>query len=263
MAPVPFADMELTVLGSGSAMPVPDRAQAGYLLDDGDRSLLVDCGSGVLGRLAGTDTGYEGVSTVLVTHLHLDHVAALFPLLKARWLAGEEHLEVVGPAGTTALVDGLLDVHDYLDGRIDLAVREVSAAREFSAAGFDVAARATRHSMDGLAYRVSPPSADAPAAAGPLALSGDTEAFAGLASFADGADALVHDCSFPDDVDVSGHPTPTALGESLAGVDIDTLLLSHLYPITGGREREMERQVREAGFDGAVRTAEDGLRLSL
>jgi len=158
--------MELTVLGSGSAMPVPDRAQAGYLLDDGDRSLLVDCGSGVLGRLAGTDTGYEGVSTVLVTHLHLDHVAALFPLLKARWLAGEEHLEVVGPAGTKALVDGLLDVHDYLDGRIDLAVREVSAARDFSAAGFDVTARATRHSMDGLAYRVSPPSADAPAAAG-------------------------------------------------------------------------------------------------
>jgi len=34
--------MELTVLGSGSAMPVPDRVQAGYLLDDGDRSLVVD-----------------------------------------------------------------------------------------------------------------------------------------------------------------------------------------------------------------------------
>jgi len=54
--------MELTVLGSGSAMPVPDRVQAGYLLDDGDRSLLVDCGSGVLQRLAGTETGYEGES---------------------------------------------------------------------------------------------------------------------------------------------------------------------------------------------------------
>jgi len=121
--------MELTVLGSGSAMPVPDRAQAGYLLDDGDRSLLVDCGSGVLQRLAGTETGYEGVSTVLLTHHHLDHVAALLPLIKARWLAGEEHLEVVGPAGTKSLLDGLLDVHEYLDGRIDLAVREGSGRR--------------------------------------------------------------------------------------------------------------------------------------
>ncbi|VTT85903.1 Ribonuclease Z [Halorubrum sp. DM2] len=255
--------MELTVLGSGSAMPVPDRAQAGYLLDDGDRSLLVDCGSGVLGRLAGTDTGYEGVSTVLLTHHHLDHVAALLPLLKARWLAGEEHLEVVGPAGTKALVDGLLDVHDYLDGRIDLAIREVSASRPFAAAGFDVTARETRHSMDGFAYRFSPPSSDAPPGDGPLALSGDTEAFAGMARFADGVDCLVHDCSFPDDVDVSNHPRPTSLGESLAGAEIGTLLLSHLYPHTGGREREMEQQVREAGFDGEVRAAEDGLRVSL
>jgi ribonuclease BN (tRNA processing enzyme) len=255
--------MELTVLGSGSAMPVPDRAQSGYLLDGGDRSLLVDCGSGVLGRLAGTETGYEGVSTVLLTHHHLDHVADLLPLVKARWLAGEEHLEVVGPTGTKALVDGLLDVHDYLEGRVDLAVREVSASRPFAAAGFDVTARETRHSMEGFAYRFAPPGSDVDAADGPLVLSGDTEAFAGMARFADGADCLVHDCSFPDDVDVSNHPTPTSLGESLAGAAVGTLLLSHLYPHTGGREREMAEGVREAGFDGEVRAATDGLRVSL
>lgn len=255
--------MELTVLGSGSAMPVPDRVQAGYLLDDADRSLLVDCGSGALQRLAGTDTGYEGVSTVLLTHHHLDHVAALFPLMKARWLAGEEHLEIVGPAGTKSLVDGLLDVHEYLDGRIDLAIREVSAARPFSAAGFDVAARETRHSMDGFAYRFSPPSADILPEDGPLTLSGDTEAFAGMASFSDGSDVLVHDCSFPDGIDVSNHPTPTELGESLASVDVDMLLLSHLYPHTGGREEEMAKSVREAGFDGDVEVAGDGLRVDM
>ena len=256
--------MKLTVLGSGSAMAVPDRAQAGYLLDDGDRSLLVDCGSGVLQRLAGTETGYEGVSTVLLTHHHLDHVSALLPLMKARWLAGEEHLEVVGPSGTKSLVDGLLDVHDYLDGRIDLAIREVSAARPFTAAGFDVAARETRHSMDGFAYRFAPPGTDGlDPSDGPLTLSGDTEAFGGMAAFADGSDVLVHDCSFPDGVDVSNHPTPTQLGESLAGTDIGTVYLSHLYPHTGGREREMARSVREAGFDGDVEVASDGLRVEV
>ncbi|MFW6317527.1 MAG: MBL fold metallo-hydrolase [Halorubrum sp.] len=244
-------------------MPVPERAQAGYLLEGDDRALLVDCGSGVLQRLAATETGYEGVSTVLLTHHHLDHVAALLPLLKARWLAGAEHLEVVGPAGTKSLVDGLLDVHAYLDGRIDLAVREVSAARPFAAAGFDVAARETRHSMAGLAYRFSPPGSDADPADGPVTLSGDTEAFAGMASFADGSDVLVHDCSFPDGTDVSNHPNPTELGESLAGVDVGTLVLSHLYPHTGGREREMVRSVREAGFEGDVEVASDGLRVGI
>ncbi|MFC6752664.1 MBL fold metallo-hydrolase [Halorubrum tibetense] len=255
--------MELTVLGTGSAMPVPERVQAGYLLDDGDRSLLVDCGSGVLGRLSGTGTGYEGVSTVLLTHHHLDHVADLMPLLKARWLAGEEHLEVIGPSGTKSLVDGLLDVYEYLDGRVDLAVREVSPARSFSAGGFEVAARETRHSMPCHAYRFSPPGSDRDPTDGPLTLSGDSEAFAGLAAFADGSDVLVHDCAFPDGTDVSNHPTPTALGEVLAGVDVETLLLSHLYPHTGGREREMEESVRTAGFDGEVRVAEDGLRVDI
>ncbi len=254
--------MELTVLGSGTAMPVPDRRQAGCLLTDGDRRLLVDCGAGVLARLSETSVGYEGASTVLLTHHHLDHVADLLPLIKARWLAGEEHLEVIGPVGTAALVDGLFEVFDYLDGRVDVAVREVAPGTPFSAAGFNVTSRETRHSIRCLAYRFSAPGSEVPATDGPLTLSGDSEAFGGLARFADGCDVFVHDCSFPDDVDVSGHPTPTALGEALAGTDVGTLVLSHLYPHTQGREEEMIRRVRAAGFEGEVAVAHDGMRLS-
>lgn len=255
--------MRLTVLGSGSAMPAPGRVQSGYLLTDADRTLLVDCGSGVLGRLAETDVGYEGVSTVLLTHHHLDHVAALLPLLKARWLAGETHLEVIGPTGTKSLIDGLLEVHDYLEGRIDLALREVPPEHPFTAGGFDVVGRSTRHPMSCLAYRLSPPSRETDPTDGPVTLSGDTEAFDGLARFAAGSDLLVHDCSFPDDVSVSGHPTPTALGASLADVDIDTLVCSHLYPHTTGREEEMKACVKRAGFDGVVEMAVDGLTLEV
>ncbi|WP_280537433.1 MBL fold metallo-hydrolase [Halopenitus sp. POP-27] len=257
--------MRLTVLGSGSAMAVPDRAQTGLLLETGDRALLVDCGSGVLGRLAGTDVGYEGVGTVLLTHHHLDHVSDLLALLKARWLAGEDHLEVLGPPGTKSLLDGLLDVHDYLDGRVDLGVREVTADGEFSAGGFDVAATETRHSMPGHAYRFAPTDSAVTARNGPVVFSGDTEAFAGVARFADGATVLLHDCSFTDDVDdeTSNHPTPTRLGETLADVDVGRLYLTHLYPQTRGHEDEMTAAVAAAGFDGAVETARDGLRLDV
>jgi ribonuclease BN (tRNA processing enzyme) len=241
----------VTFLGTGSAMQWADRAQTGLLVESGDRRLLVDCGAGVLGRLAATDPGYEGVSTVLLTHHHLDHVSDLLALLKARWLAGEDHLAVVGPRGTKALVDGLLDVHDYLRDRVDLRLREVHPG-EFSVAGFDVRARETRHSMAGLAYRFG----DA------FAFSGDTEAFPAMGRFADGVSVLAHDCSFPDDVDVSNHPTPTSLGESLAGVDLDRLYLTHLYPHTEGRHDEMVAAVeRAAGGDLDVRVARDGLRV--
>lgn len=243
--------MRVTFLGTGSAMPTADRVQTGLLLEADDRTLLVDCGSGVLHRLSQTDVGYEGVSTVLLTHHHLDHISDLLPLLKARWLAGEDHLEVVGPTGTKDLLDGLLDVHDYLRDRIDLAVREVTAG-SFDVAGFEVEGYEVRHSMDCLAYRFGDE----------FVFSGDTEAFEGLAGFADGAEVLVHDCSFPDEVDVANHPTPTQLGEVLAGHDVGRVYLTHLYPHTEGNHREMLASV-EAHFDGDVRFARDGLRIEL
>ena len=251
--------MQVTFLGTGSAMPAGSRKQAGLLLTNDGRSLLVDCGSGILHRLANTEVGYEGVSSVLLTHLHLDHVSDLMALLKARWLAGEEHLEIVGPMGTKQLVDDLLSVHDYLDGRVDLQIREVAVDQSFAVGGFSIESHETRHSMDGLAYRFAEASDGPPL----FAFSGDTEAFAGLGRFASDCRVLAHDCSFPDSVDVSGHPTPTQLGEALASCAAERLYLTHLYPHTEGNHDEMREAVSTGGFDGEVRVARDGLRIDL
>jgi ribonuclease BN (tRNA processing enzyme) len=250
--------MRVTLLGTGSAMPLPDRVQTGLLLERDDRALLVDCGAGVLHRLSESPVGYEDVSTVLLTHHHLDHVSDLLALLKARWLAGEEYLEVIGPAGTKSLVDDLLSVHDYLDGRVDLSIREVSAGAEFEAAGFEIATHETVHSMDCLAYRFASEGSD-----GEFTFGADGEASASIARFADGSEVLLHDCSFPDEVDVDNHPTPTQLGEALAGTDIDRLLLTHLYPHTEGKHDEMIESIERAGFDGDVTIAEDGMRFEV
>lgn len=251
--------MRVTFLGTGSAMPTGDRMQTGLLLEADDDTLLVDCGSGVLHSLAETDVGYEGVGTVLLTHHHLDHVSDLLALLKARWLAGEESLTVVGPEGTEALVSGLLDVHDYLQDRVDLSVREVEPG-EFSVAGFDVEAVETIHSMYCLAYRFerADDSDDSDDSDGAFVFSGDSEETEAIARLADGAAVLAHDCSFPDEVDVSNHANPTALGETLAGCDVETLYLTHLYPHTRGKHSEMIDAVRN-NFDGEVHVARDGL----
>ncbi|WP_435193939.1 MBL fold metallo-hydrolase [Natronomonas sp. EA1] len=247
--------MKVTFLGTGSAMPTGDRAQTGLLLESESADpLLVDCGSGVLSALARTEVGYEGVDTVLLTHHHLDHVSDLMAFYKARWLAGADDLTVVGPAGTRELVEGLLDVHDYLRGRLELTVREVEAG-SFELAGYDVEAVEGVHSMRSFAYRFE---------SGEIAFtfSGDTEATAAIADLADGSVVLAHDCSFPDEVDVSNHPTPSQLGEALAGHDIGRVYLTHLYPHTDGNHEAMINAVRER-FDGDVRVARDDLTITL
>ncbi|WP_232702371.1 MBL fold metallo-hydrolase [Halobacterium wangiae] len=243
--------MRLTFLGTGSAMPTGERMQTGLLVEKPGTRLLVDCGSGVLHTLSRTDVGYEGVDTVLLTHHHLDHVSDLLVLLKARWLAGEESLTVVGPPGTEDLVTDLLDVHDYLQGRVDLTLRDVEPPR-FEVAGFDVEAIETIHSMAGYAYKFD----------GELVFSGDTEALDGMAAFAEGASVLVHDCSFPDEVDVANHPTPTQLGASLVDADVDDLYLTHLYPHTDGKHDEMRESIARH-YDGDVTFARDGLEIEI
>ena len=209
--------MQVTFLGTGAAMPTGDRSQTGLLLADpgGDADpLLVDCGSGALGALAATDVGYEAVGSVLLTHHHLDHVSDLLALLKARWLAGETALEIVGPDGTEALVEDLLAVHDYMQGRFELTYREV-----------------------------------------------DPGSFA-VAELADGSALLAHDCSFPDGIDVDNHPTPTQLGEVLAGRDLGRVYLTHRYPHTDGEEAAMVEAV-ESRVDAEVRIARDGLTVDV
>ena len=263
--------MRVTFLGTGSAMPTGERFQTGLLVESGDRRLLVDCGSGALHGLAATDAGYEGLDAVLLTHHHLDHVSDLMPLLKARWLAGATDLTIAGPPGTGELVDGLLSVHEYMQDRMALDVRDVEPGG-FSLAGFDVSAAETRHSMYCLAYRFAgAPSGEAEAdgetesgsgGAGDVTFSGDSEAFDALAEFADGSAVFAHDCSFPDDVDVSNHPTPGELGAVLAGHDYGTVVLTPLYPHTDGRHDEMLESVR-GEYDGDVRFARDGLSIEV
>ena len=282
-------EFSVTFLGTGSAMPDGERAQTGLLLernggnegreshseDDEDQSVLVDCGSGVLSNLARTEPGYEGISTVLLTHHHLDHVADLMPLCKARWLAGSEELEVVGPAGTEDLVEGLFGVHEYMRDRLDLTVREVDPG-DFSLAGFDVRAVETQHSMACLAYRFEPARAERDTEGDEkdegttgddtrpvFTFSGDSEAFGELVELADGG-TLAHDCSFPDAVDVANHPTPTQLGEVLAAADadVDRVYLTHLYPHTRSHHEEMIESI-EAQYDGDVRFARDGLEIEI
>ena len=249
--------MRVTFLGTGSAMPTGHRFQTGLLVESGENRLLVDCGSGVLHGLQRTDVGYEGIDAVLLTHHHLDHVSDLDVLMKARWLAGATELTVAGPPGTAELVDGLFELHEYMQDRLDLTVRDVEGS--FSLAGFDVDSMEVRHSMRCFAYRFTDGD-DGP----PFVFSGDTEAFPGLIEFADGAAALAHDCSFPDDVDVSNHPTPTQLGEALAAADADLgrVYLTHLYPHTEGRHEEMLESIADR-YGGEVRFAEDDLTVTL
>ena len=244
--------MDVTFLGTGSAMPTGQRYQSGLLLETGDTTVLVDCGSGCLHRLQQYGPGYEAVDVLLLTHHHLDHVADVLPLLKARWLAEEPALTVAGIEGTATLLRELFEVFEYMQDRLELTIRELSPG-EHTVAGLPVAATKTDHSVPALAYRFG----DA------VGISGDGRATPELAAFFDGVSVLAHDCSFPDGMASDNHPTPTEIAHAFetAAASVDHLYLTHLYPHTAGHHDRMIEQI--AGrIPAAVDVATDGLTVS-
>lgn len=212
--------MHVTFLGTGSALASPQRVQSGVLLTQDDTRVLVDCGSGVVHRLAQVDVDPRSIDAVLLTHHHLDHVVDLPTLAKARVLQDHTPLRIAGPPATTAVCDHLFAVDD-LDERTELELTEHTVEESpLQFAGFEIQFVETTHSKQCFAYRFG----DA------LALSGDTAPDDDVLDLADGVDTLVHECAYPDGVDSSGHTTPTALASRLEDIDVNRILLTHLFP---------------------------------
>lgn len=71
--------MEITVIGCWGAYPEKNEATSGYLVECGDSTILLDCGSGVLSRLQ-NHCPLEKLDAVVITHTDADHIADIYSL---------------------------------------------------------------------------------------------------------------------------------------------------------------------------------------
>ena len=226
--------IKVTLLGTGVGIPQPGRSQSALLVET-ERPLLLDCGAGTLLRLDQAGIDVENLDAVLLTHLHLDHVSDLLALANARYLRQLPGLEVYGPVGTAAWLKTLHSAFPYLE-KMEVTAHEVQPMDDFSRQGFDIFAEEAKHSVTALAYRIE-------AEDKVLVYSGDTEPSPRVAALAEGADLLIHECSFPEPFDVTNHSTPKRLGRMIKNVK--RVVLTHFYPQAEGCEEDMALEVSE------------------
>lgn len=107
--PAPTQAPKLILLGTGGGPLLRvARAQSSTAIMLPQGVLLVDIGEGSIERMTQAGFGPDSIKAILITHLHTDHVAALWSLLLHRWaMRAPEHLEIMGPPGTRAIVDAL------------------------------------------------------------------------------------------------------------------------------------------------------------
>src|SRR3954453_7966771 len=70
--------MRVTVLGKSPSWQDAGGACSGYLIEEGDIAVLMDCGNGVLSKLR-RYRDYVSVDAVVLSHLHADHFLDLVP----------------------------------------------------------------------------------------------------------------------------------------------------------------------------------------
>jgi ribonuclease Z len=121
---------ELIFLGTAAAVPSAERGSPALLIARGPERFLVDCGEGTQRQLMCAPLGFRGLGHVLLTHLHLDHVAGLAGLLATRQLYQlEGAIEIVGSRETVALAGRYLSITIGSQHEAGYRLRAVCRAR--------------------------------------------------------------------------------------------------------------------------------------
>ncbi len=261
--------MRVRLLGTGTPTPSLKRMSSGYLVETGDRKILLDVGPGSYHRMMEAGVKAVEITDVFFTHLHYDHCLDYVRLLMTRWDQGAgriAELNVYGPAFTARMTelivgdDGIFGPD--LNARTELpmsqavfvarggtlprakprpVVREVASGDVIDCGAFSVEARAVIHAqpiLDCFAYRVE-------AEGRSVVYSGDAGPCEAMVELARDCDVLIHMCHFLSGTALNrefekrntGHLELARLGER---ANVRNLVISHVteqFDRPGMRER--------------------------
>lgn len=209
--------MRLTILGNNGPFPGAKGACSGYLLESDSREtrLLIECGSGVLGRLFSILPPRD-LTGIVLSHLHFDHMSDMLPmqyaLQKQPPLRNLPVFAPESPAQTRALLDcpwmDLLPAKDAVLG--EMALRFIPAI----------------HPVEGVCLAVECDGAR-------MVFTGDTNENPLLELFADGASLILADAGLNDHdwTPQAPHLSAALCGKLAASCRAEKLLLTHINPL--------------------------------
>ena len=223
--------MRLTTLGTGTASP-SRRVNSGHLVEAGEVTLLMDCGSGVAHRMGTLGANWLGITHLALTHFHPDHTLDLTTLFFA-WRYGtlpprSAPLVILGPEGTVRLIEQFAAIYgDTVRAPgFPVTVREMAPGERVELGdGVTLEARKVPHTAESVAYSIERGKAR-------LVFTGDTAFDTTLAEWAHGCSLLLAECSLP-----------------------ERLVLTHFYPPV---EEEEIREIIALRYWGEVVLAVDG-----
>lgn len=145
----------LTCFGVGDGLPCEDRRHASFLYRFGTTSILLDCGEPIDGSFKAAGLSYDLIDSILVSHLHADHIGGFLMLMQGCWLEGRRKrlaVHMPGPAirPLRRMMETALLFDELLNFRLKFAA--LTAGKSLRAGEVRVTPFPTTH-LDGLRAR--------------------------------------------------------------------------------------------------------------
>ena len=280
--------MTVTILGSGTPDPRPDRFGQSTLVQAGGKTLVFDAGRGASIRLQQLNVSIGQLTAVFLTHYHSDHTNGLPDLWLTGWLpphgARKTPFRIIGPKGVLALMNGLTAAYKAdIDIRMEDELLPASgvevSAKEFAGEGvvFDEdGVRVTAIKVDhgahiepAYGYKVSYGKRS-------VVISGDTRYSENLIRHSQGVDLLLHEVAdAPDELKklpavqiiLDHHTSPAAAGRVFAQARPRMAAYTHWVLLRNAQGQAIAESAvaaaTRAAYDGPLELGVDLMRFTL
>lgn len=214
--------MKLTVLGNNGPYPKAGSACSGYLLQDADKKILIDCGNGTISRLQKI-CKLESLDAIILTHLHSDHISDIFVMKYAigiKKMQGkfDKSIPVYTPNDDEYLIDNM----NYNDA---FNINFLTEDTKISIGNLEFSFSKTKHPVD--TYSVSVTDQEKT-----FVYSSDTSYCEKLIDFANNADLFLCEAGVleKDKTEDTPHLSAKEAGEISQKANVKRLLLTHFWP---------------------------------
>jgi ribonuclease BN (tRNA processing enzyme) len=254
--------MELTVLGSGTSVPHPRRSSAGFWLQTGGGTILLDCSASSVYRMAQEGLDWSGLNAIWISHFHLDHCGGLAPFLFGTKYAPvtqdrTKPLRIFGAKGLRDLVTKFSDAnrYDLLAQPFPIEIIEAEPLETFEiVSGVDAVTYSTPHTEDSRAIHLRESDTT-------FVYTSDTGFDETLATFARRVDLLLMECSFVRNKPVEKHLELADAIHLIRRAEPKRAMLTHFYPEWD--DIDFEKEVKHVALDVEVLQAFDGMKLEI
>jgi len=254
--------MKLTILGSGTSVPHPERASPAHWLETANGTLLLDISADAPHRMAQESLDWPNLDAIWISHFHLDHMGGLPAFLfGTKWAPQIQNrtkpLRIFGADGLRAILETIDESNNYglLKQRFPVEIVEVGAGASFEILpGITATTLKTSHTKESLALALK--DADSKL----FVYTSDTGFSEDLGPFAKHAALLLMECSFRRNKPVQKHLELAEAMRLAHECAPEKLVLTHLYPEWDNIDLAAEARPL---WSGKTIEAKDGLQLEI